>query len=100
MSAAPDASSPQHGLSRLEAKVDKIADSIAKLVLIEERQSTQSDRIGRAEAATARLEGTIKAVSEAQQSTDRKLDKWINRGVAAWAVLTTLFGVAKVFNLF
>lgn len=100
MSATPDANTSQHGLSRLEAKVDKIADSIAKLVIIEERQSTQSDRIGRAEAATARLEGLVNAVSDAQKATASKLEMWVQRGVAAWAVLATLGAVAKAFHLF
>lgn len=73
-------------LQRLERKVDRLADAVEKLVLIEERQTTQGARIGA-------VEQSIAALDKAQQLTDRKLDKWINRGIGVWALAATAFGI-------
>lgn len=71
-------------LRRLEEKVDKLTDAVMRLVLIEERQSTQGERIGKVEAQVAVHESSILAV-------DRKIDKWVNRGIGVWAFAVTMF---------
>jgi hypothetical protein len=44
---------------RLENKVDKLTDAVMRLVLIEERQTTQGERIGACEAKIAVNESAI-----------------------------------------
>jgi uncharacterized coiled-coil protein SlyX len=80
---------------RLESKVDKLTDAVMRLVLIEERQTTQGERIGACEAKIVATETTVHRV-------DRKVDQWINRGIGVWAVAVVLFAVmqlgAKIFG--
>jgi uncharacterized coiled-coil protein SlyX len=80
---------------RLESKVDKLTDAVMRLVLIEERQTTQGERIGACEAKLASTETTV-------QRVDKKVDQWINRGIGVWAVAVVLFTVmqlgAKIFG--
>jgi hypothetical protein len=71
-------------LDRLERKVDRLTDAVMRLVLIEERQSTQGERIGALEQRTS-VHETI------MQKTERKVDQWVNRGIGAWAVAVLLF---------
>jgi uncharacterized coiled-coil protein SlyX len=71
-------------LDRLERKVDRLTDAVMRLVLIEERQSTQGERIGALEQRAAAHETTM-------QKTERKVEQWINRGIGAWAIAVLLF---------
>ena len=73
---------------RLEAKVDKLTDAVMRLVLIEERQTTQGERIGACETKIAVNEAAI-------VKTDRKVDQWINRGVGVWLAAMVLFTLAQ-----
>jgi hypothetical protein len=73
---------------RLEAKVDKLTDAVMRLVLIEERQTTQGERIGACETKIAVNEAAI-------VKTDRKVDQWINRGVGVWLAALVLFTLAQ-----
>lgn len=75
-------------LRRIETKVDKLTDAVMRLVLIEERQSTQGERIGKCESAIAVHDNAI-------QKTDRILHMWINRGVGAWAVAAVIFTLVQ-----
>jgi len=80
---------------RLELKVDKLTDAVMRLILIEERQTAQGERLGIAEQKIAVNEVTVARV-------DSKVERWINRGIGAWAVAVVLFTVvqfgAKVFS--
>lgn len=80
---------------RLEGKVDKLSDAVTKLVLVEERQTNQGERIGR-------LEQRVAAVEATGFKTDRVLHQWINRGIGVWAVVLVLFTLlqfgAKLFG--
>ena len=80
---------------RLELKVDKLTDAVMRLILIEERQTAQGERLGIAEQKIAINEVTVARV-------DSKVERWINRGIGAWAVAVVLFTVvqfgAKVFS--
>ena len=69
---------------RLETKVDKLTDAVGKLILFEERQATQGERIGAIEAKVAVHETAI-------HRTDRKVDQWVNRGIGVWLAATAVF---------
>lgn len=69
---------------RLESKVDKLTDAVMRLILIEERQSTQGERIGKLETKTASLE-------TAHQKTEKTLHMWINRGMGVWVAVGLAF---------
>lgn len=73
---------------RLEAKVDKLTDAVMRLVLIEERQTTQGERIGACETKIAVTEAAI-------SKTERKVDQWVNRGVGVWLAAVVLFALAQ-----
>lgn len=73
---------------RLEGKVDKMADAVMKLVLVEERQTNQGERIGRVEQRVA-------AVETATSKTDRTLQMWINRGIGVWGVAVVVFTLVQ-----
>lgn len=75
-------------LRRLEQKVDKLTDAVSKLILFEERQMNQGERIGKCEAGLAVAETSIARV-------DRKLDQWINRGIGVWAAAAILFTLVQ-----
>lgn len=73
---------------RLESKVDKLTDAITKLVLVEERQANQGERIGKCESAIAVHDASI-------NKTDRVLHQWINRGIGVWAAAAVLFTLVQ-----
>lgn len=80
-------------LQRLEAKVDKLTDAVMRLVLIEERQTTQGERIGAVEQRCAVNETAIGA-------TEKLLHRWINRGVGAWGVALVVFALLEFGSRF
>lgn len=67
--------------TRLEKKMDRMAEAIGKLVLVEERQSNQKVEI-------AELHKDVEANRVAIERTDRLLQQWIQRGIGAWVVVT------------
>ena len=73
---------------RLESKVDKLTDAIQRLILIEERQSSQGERIGKCEASIA-------VHDQAIHKTDRVMQQWINRGIGVWAAAVVLFTLVQ-----
>jgi hypothetical protein len=75
-------------LRRLESKVDKLTDAVQRLILIEERQSSQGERIGKCEASIAVHDTMI-------NKTDRKVDQWVNRGIGVWVAATVLFAMVQ-----
>lgn len=76
---------------RLESKVDKLADAIGKLILFEERQAHQGQRIGAAEGLLSVHEALI-------QRIDRKTDQWINRGMGVWAAAAGVFALVQFWR--
>lgn len=73
---------------RMESKVDKLTDAVMRLVLIEERQTTQGERIGAVEQRCAVNETAI-------SNTDKVVHRWINRGVGAWGVALVVFALME-----
>lgn len=80
--------SVDENLLRLEAKVDKLTEAVMRLVLIEERQSTQGERLS---AAESRLAVHDQAIAQ----TERRVEKWINRGIGAWALACVLWALVQ-----
>ena len=74
--------------ARLERKVDKLTAALDKLILIEERQSRQTERM-------AMMEKDIEILTNGLQSVDRKVDQWVNRGMGAWAIAVTVWIVIE-----
>ena len=86
-----------YDLSRLEDKVDKMAEAVQKLVLVEERQTGQGDRI-------TKLEKRASDADLSRQKLDQRIDRWMNIGIGAWAVVAflvagkdILIGIVHVF---
>jgi Fe2+ transport system protein B len=76
---------------RLESKVDRLADAVQRLVLIEERQSNMSERIVVVEERVKVNEETINKVSI-------KLERWINRWIGVCGVIAILYSVFEVIQ--
>jgi hypothetical protein len=77
-----DLQSPSQ-LSRLERKLDQLAEAVSRLVLFEERQSNQNHRLEVAEKG-------LETLARAQLESDKKVDRLINRGVGIWAVVAVI----------
>jgi uncharacterized protein with PhoU and TrkA domain len=75
-------------LRRLETKVDKLTEAVMRLVLLEERQSTQAERI-------VSLETRLKSNEEHVREADAKIDRWVNRGVGMWAFAALMFTLVE-----
>ena len=76
---------------RLESKVDKLTDAVGKLILFEERQANQGQRIGVVETQLSVHESML-------QRTDRKIDQWINRGMGVWAAAAVVFSLVQFWK--
>lgn len=75
-------------LRRLEVKVDKLTDAVQRLILIEERQNTQGERLGNCEAVLA---GHTTAIN----NIDSKVERWVNRGIGVWVAVGAVFAILK-----
>ena len=73
---------------RLEGKVDKLGDAVQKLILVEERQANQGERIGKVEQRQA-------AIEAAHGKLDSKVERWVNRGIGVWGLAVTLFALLQ-----
>lgn len=73
---------------RIESKVDKLTDAVTRLILLEERQTNQGERIGAVESRCAVVESGL-------QRADRKVDQWINRGIGVWAAAAVIFTLVQ-----
>jgi len=76
---------------RLESKVDKLTDAVGKLILFEERQTTQGERIGNVEVKIGIHDVEL-------QRVDRKIDQWVNRGMGVWAAAALVFSLVQFWK--
>ena len=76
---------------RLESKVDKLTDAVGKLILFEERQATQGERIGSVEIKLGMHDVSL-------QRVDRKIDQWVNRGVGVWAAAAIVYSLVQFWK--
>lgn len=75
-------------LGRIERKVDKLMEAMEQLIRVEERQSAQGLQVDDLKRAVATLQA-------AHSDLDRKVEKWVNRGVGVWAVAITIWGLIQ-----
>ena len=76
-------------LKRIETKVDKLTDAVTRLILVEERQTAQGVRITTLEDKTEELEYKYNKV-------DRKVERWVNMGMGAWAIVVVIFAFVQL----
>lgn len=76
-------------LKRIESKVDKLTDAVTRLILVEERQTAQGVRITALEEKTEEIEVCVRKV-------DRKVERWVNMVLGAWAVVLAVFAVVQL----
>jgi len=76
---------------RLEGKVDKLVKALNRLILIEERQSNQT-------TAQKDLETRLAVLQKAFDELDKKVERWINRGMGAWALAGCVWALAQFFS--
>jgi hypothetical protein len=76
---------------RLESKVDKLTDAVGKLILFEERQATQGERIGSVEIKLGIHDVSL-------QRVDRKIDQWVNRGIGVWAAAAIVYSLIQFWH--
>ena len=76
-------------LRRIETKVDKLTDAVTRLILVEERQTAQGVRITSLEDKTEELEYKYNKV-------DRKVERWVNMGMGAWAIVVVNFAFVQL----
>lgn len=88
-----DSNDWREDMQRLESKVDRLTDAVQRLILIEERQTTQGERIGKCETAIAVNEGVLHRI-------DRKVDMWVNRGIGVWVAAGVLFTILQFGSRF
>lgn len=73
---------------RLEGKVDKLTDAVTRLILIEERQTTQGERINKCETQIAVHDSAIGKI-------DKALHMWVNRGIGVWMTVGAVMAVIQ-----
>lgn len=78
---------------RLEGKVDKLTDAVTRLILVEERQTTQGERIGKVEVTLASHDAQI-------LNNRAEIDRWVQRGIGAWFVAAGVFAILKLGSAF
>lgn len=87
---------------RIEAKVDGLISAVNRLAVIDERQIESGKRMGQLEDRVAKLEECQKKDHETTKQAilllDTKLNKWINMGIGAWAVVVTLYSIYSTFK--
>lgn len=76
---------------RIESKLDKVTETLQKLVLIEERQMTQGQRMGALEDRVAKIEVE-------SRETRRALDKWVNTILGAAGLIGVLLTIWQSFQ--
>ncbi len=76
-------------LKRIETKVDKLTDAVTRLILVEERQTAQGVRITALEDKTEELDHKYNKV-------DRKVERWVNMGMGAWAIVVVIFAFVQL----
>lgn len=71
-------------IKRLEDKLDRLADGMTRLILIDERQVLQFGRM-------EKLENRLHAVEEHTRIADARLTAWVQRGVGGWAAIAAVW---------
>ena len=86
-------SSTEDRLPFLEAKIDRLSDAVTKLVLIDERQIIQGQRVGKIEEDIGKLRLEL-------LQHERTVSKWINFMWGAWVVTGIGWAIVSRFYPF
>lgn len=75
-------------IRRLEGKVDKMANAVEKLILIEDRQSTQTSRLDKHDTAITAVESSVVRLHA-------RIDKYTYLVTGASFVIMVFFELAR-----
>lgn len=78
-------------IKRLEDKLDRLADGMSRLILIDERQVLQSSRV-------EKLELRLSLAEDAGRKTEARVTSWVQRGVGVWAAVVVGWSVWQVVH--
>ena len=76
-------------IQRLEAKLDKLTEAVMRLVILEERQTHTSEMLHT-------LQAKITVQDDLIRMHERKLEKWINRGIGAWGLVCVSWAILEL----
>lgn len=82
----------QDDIRRMEARLNELIVEVRKVVLIEERQLIQGQRLGD-------LEQRMKADEAVTQELYRIVNSWINRGIGIWVAVAAVYTLANAPTL-
>ena len=91
-----------HKVTKMEASIDKLADAITKLAVIEERQTADRAALERAFSSIARVEERIDKVCDRLDALEQtapmtaKTNQWVFDAVKWCVVLVAGFVAVKV----
>jgi hypothetical protein len=88
---------------RIEDKVDGVSGQIGDMsrelvrmkVIVEERLSQHSDRMGRLDDSVKEAAAAAKSAKEKAEAVDQTVRTWVNRGIGLWVTVTVLFAIAN-----
>lgn len=75
---------------RLETKLDKLTEAVMRLVVLEERQIHTTEMLRELQVSQAVTDENLRKLEKSQE-------KWINRGIGAWAVACILWAAIELF---
>lgn len=75
---------------RLETKLDKLTEAVMRLVVLEERQTHTTEMLHQLQINQTSLDVNLRKL-------ERSHEKWVNRGVGAWALVCALWAAVEVF---
>lgn len=75
---------------RLETKLDKLTEAVMRLVVLEERQTHTTEMLHQLQINQTSLDVNLRKL-------ERSHEKWVNRGVGAWALICALWAAVEVF---
>lgn len=75
-------------IDRIEAQLLRLAEAVERLVKVEVQQSSHGERL-------RNIERDLLALETRHEGNADTLNKWINRGLGAWAVAAIIFTVVN-----
>lgn len=78
-------------IDRLESKIDKLAEAVHRLVLVEDRQMRTNSRLDK-------LEADLSKAFEMTRELEKRVATHANYGKSAAAVFTAALGVLGIFK--
>lgn len=75
---------------RLETKLDKLTEAVMRLVILEERQTHTTEMLHQLQKNQTETEDNLRKL-------ERSHEKWVNRGVGAWALVCALWAAVEMF---